>query len=283
MIDVPTIVLGIAFSWIRMILALSLSIVFALVVGITAARNKRAEAVILPLLDVFQSIPILGFFPIIIYGIYSVLPNDIGANLAVIVLIFTSMSWNIAFGVYEGVKAIPQDYVDLLDMSKASAWQRTKSLYIPASLSRIAYNTQVSWAVGLFFLVSSEIITLGTRIVPIKYGIGIAAMNFASSNPPDYVNYTLSIVALIVTVVVWRFVFLREFALWSERYKMMEEPREAHRSHHEILLLGESKKCLQTVSADARKRCEQVHIGNLQVQEGNQVRRRDLARCVRAV
>ncbi len=229
MIDVPTIVLGIAFSWIRMILALSLSIVFALVVGITAARNKRAEAVILPLLDVFQSIPILGFFPIIIYGIYSVLPNDIGANLAVIVLIFTSMSWNIAFGVYEGVKAIPQDYVDLLDMSKASAWQRTKSLYIPASLSRIAYNTQVSWAVGLFFLVSSEIITLGTRIVPIKYGIGIAAMNFASSNPPDYVNYTLSIVALIVTVVVWRFVFLREFALWSERYKMMEEPREAHR------------------------------------------------------
>jgi NitT/TauT family transport system permease protein len=138
MIDVPTIVLGIAFSWVRMLLALSLSIVFALVVGITAARNKRAEAVILPLLDVFQSIPILGFFPIIIYGIYSVLPNDIGANLAVIVLIFTSMSWNIAFGVYEGVKAIPQDYADLLDMSKASAWQRTRSLYIPASLSRIA-------------------------------------------------------------------------------------------------------------------------------------------------
>ncbi|HUK80346.1 MAG TPA: ABC transporter permease subunit, partial [Nitrososphaerales archaeon] len=101
--------LDIISSWVRMILALGLSVIFALVVGIWAARSRRAEAVILPLLDIFQSIPILGFFPFVIGGIYGVLPNFVGANLAVIVLIFTSMSWNIAFGVYEAVKAIPQD------------------------------------------------------------------------------------------------------------------------------------------------------------------------------
>jgi len=89
-----------------MILALGLSILFALAIGIFAARNRRAEGVILPLLDIFQSIPILGFFPFVIVGIYGAIPNAIGANLAVIVLIFTSMSWNIAFGVYEAVKAI---------------------------------------------------------------------------------------------------------------------------------------------------------------------------------
>jgi NitT/TauT family transport system permease protein len=209
-----------------MLLALGLSIVFALAVGIAAARNKRAESIIIPLLDVFQSIPILGFFPLIILGIYGALPNAVGASLAIIFLIFTSMSWNIAFGVYEAVKAIPQDYADLLNVSHAGTWQRVRNLYIPASLSRIAYNTQISWAVGLFYLVSSEIISEGAANIPVSYGIGIGAMNFAASG--DYLNYTLSIVALIVAVVIWRFIFLREFALWSEKYKMMEEPRGVH-------------------------------------------------------
>jgi NitT/TauT family transport system permease protein len=111
--------LDILSSWIRMILALGLSILFALAIGIWAARSKRAEAVILPLLDIFQSIPILGFFPFVIGAVYSgPLQNAVGANLAVIILIFTSMSWNIAFGVYESVRAIPQDYADLLNMSR---------------------------------------------------------------------------------------------------------------------------------------------------------------------
>jgi len=212
-----------------MILALGLSILFALAVGIWAARSRRAEAVILPLLDIFQSIPILGFFPFVIGGIYGAIPNAIGANLAVIVLIFTSMSWNIAFGVYESVKAIPQDYYDLLDVAHASTWQRIRTLYIPASMSRIAYNTQISWAVGLFFLVASEIISVGSTTIPVNYGIGIAVTSFQNASPPDYPDYALLIASIIVTVVVWRFLFLREFALWSERFKMMEEPREIHR------------------------------------------------------
>ncbi|MDG6909301.1 MAG: ABC transporter permease subunit [Nitrososphaerota archaeon] len=214
-----------------MILALGLSVLFALAVGIWAARSRRAEAVILPLLDIFQSIPILGFFPFVIGGIYNALPNFAGANLAVIVLIFTSMSWNIAFGVYEAVKAIPQDYLDLLNVTKASPWQRIKSLYIPASMSRIAYNTQISWAVGLFFLTASEIIVVGSgarqQQVPIPYGIGVGANDFAIAG--DYANYALLIAGIVVAVVVWRYVFLRAFALWSEKFKMMEEPREQHR------------------------------------------------------
>jgi NitT/TauT family transport system permease protein len=210
-----------------MIFALGLSIVFALVVGIWAARSRRAEGVILPLLDIFQSIPILGFFPFVIIGIYGALPNFLGANLAVIILIFTSMSWNIAFGVYEAVKAVPQDYEDLLNVSHQSAWQRITSLYIPTSLSRIAYNSQISWAVGLFFLVASEIISTGTKKVPVNYGIGIAVAAFTGAH--DYADYTVLVVELILAVIIWRFLFLREFALWSEKYKMIEEPREMHR------------------------------------------------------
>ena len=222
--------LDIISSWTRMIIALAISVVFALIIGIWAARSKKAESVILPLLDIFQSIPILGFFPLVITAIYDapLLHNFVGANLAVIVLIFTSMSWNIAFGVYESVKAIPQDYFDLLETSQAGTWQRVKSLYIPASMSRIAYNTQISWSVGLFFLVASEIISYGPAKVPIPFGIGIAVSRFAYPTI-DYGNYALLIVGIVAAVLVWRYLFLREFALWSERYKIMEEPREVRR------------------------------------------------------
>jgi len=210
-----------------MLIALVLSILFSLGIGITAARNKRAEAVIIPLLDVFQSIPILGFFPIVILAVVNVIPGQIGISLAVIILIFTSMSWNIAFGVYEAVKSIPQDYIDLSEISQSSTWHRITTLYVPASLSRIAYNTQTSWAVGLFYLVSSEIFSLGTSTDHVNYGIGVAIINFAEAQ--EWTNYAYAIVALIVAVIIWQFIFLREFSLWSERYKFVEEPREIRR------------------------------------------------------
>ena len=209
-----------------MIIALVLSILFALVVGIAAARNKRAEAVFIPLLDVLQSIPILGFFPIVILSIIAVFPSQLGVNIAVILLIFTSMSWNIAFGVYEAVKSIPHEYLELATLSRSSIWSRVRSLYVPASLSRIAYNTQTSWAVGLFYLVASEILTLGNSTYTVDHGIGVALVNFASAR--NWISYTYAIIALIIAVIVWRFVFLREFALWSERYKFVEEPRSVH-------------------------------------------------------
>jgi NitT/TauT family transport system permease protein len=226
-----------------MILALIFSIIFSLVVGIIAARNRRAETVIIPLLDVLQSIPILGFFPFVIFAISGLIPGQAGDSLAVVFLIFTSMSWNIAFGVYEAVKSIPQDYIDLSFMSKSSTLQRITSLYIPASLSRIAYNTQTSWAVGLFYLVSSEIISEGTTKLPIR-GIGVDIVTYGLAK--DFTAYFYSILLLIIAVVIWQFVFLREFSLWAERYKFVEEPRAQSRDplmkiYHWINVKGVSK------------------------------------------
>ncbi len=206
-----------------MLIALGLSIIFSIAIGIVAARDKKAESVIIPLLDVFQSIPILGFFPIVILGVIAVVPGQIGVSTAVIILIFTSMSWNIAFGVYEAVKSIPEDYIALSKIANSTTWQRITTIYIPASLNRIAYNTQTSWAVGLFYLVSSEILTLGSTSTQATYGIGVAIYTFYITN--DYTGYFYAIVSLIVAVIIWQFIFLREFSLWSEKYKFVEEPR----------------------------------------------------------
>ncbi len=209
-----------------MIVALVFSVIFSLVVGIVAARNHRAETVIIPLLDVLQSIPILGFFPFVTFAISGLIPGPVGYNLAVIFLIFTSMSWNIAFGVYEAVKSIPQDYIDLSYMSKSSSLQRITSLYIPASLSRIAYNAQTSWAVGLFYLVSSEIIIKGVTKIQVR-GIGVDIITYGLAK--DFAAYFYSILLLVIAVIIWQFIFLREFSLWAERYKFVEEPRAVSR------------------------------------------------------
>jgi NitT/TauT family transport system permease protein len=209
-----------------MIVALMFSVIFSLAIGITAARNHRAETVIIPTLDVLQSVPILGFFPIVIYGISAVIPGAVGVDLAVIFLIFTSMSWNIAFGVYEAVKAIPQDYLDLSLMSNSGTLQRVVSIYIPASLSRIAYNTQISWAVGLFYLISSEVITEGTSSLKVR-GIGVDIFNFGIAG--DYTAYAYCLVLLILAVIIWQFVFLREFTLWAEKYRFGDDPHAGHK------------------------------------------------------
>jgi NitT/TauT family transport system permease protein len=222
--SVVGVTIDLVFSWLRMVIALIVSIAFSLMVGILAARNRRAEAIIIPVLDVFQSIPILGFFPIVILAIIALFPSQVGVNIAVIMLIFTSMSWNIAFGVYEAVKSIPLDYLDLFHVGKASTLQRIISLYVPASVSRIAYNTQISWLVGIFYLISSEILTLGSQTYAVNRGIGVAIMQYATAN--DWAGYAYAVIALVIAAVVWQFIFLRRFALWSERYKFVEEPRE---------------------------------------------------------
>jgi len=211
-----------------MIIALFFSILFSLAIGITAARNRKAETVIIPTLDVLQSIPILGFFPIVIYGISAVLPGATGVDLAVIFLIFTSMSWNIAFGVYEAVRSIPQDYLDLSSMSNTGSLQRIVSIYIPASLSRIAYNTQISWAVGLFYLISSEVISEGTSNLNVR-GIGVDIFKFGVAH--DYTAYAYCLVILIIAVIIWQFVFLREFTLFAEKYRFGDDPHGAHKDY----------------------------------------------------
>src|SRR5271157_3585017 len=137
---VSDLVIGILASWLRLFIALVVSILFSIAVGISAATNEKLEKIILPVLDVLQTIPILGFFPLVIFLIVSFIPGFVGINVAVIFLIFTSMSWNISFGVYEAIKSIPKELSEVASMNHFSFLDRVKRLYIPASMPRIAYQ-----------------------------------------------------------------------------------------------------------------------------------------------
>jgi NitT/TauT family transport system permease protein len=209
-------------SWARMFIALGLSVLFALAVGIYAATHKTAEKILLPLVDIFQTLPILAFFPFAIYVVLLILPSVWGVNAAVIFLIFTSMAWNIIFGVYEAVKTIPNEFNEVAKLYNLDLIGKLRKIYIPASLPRIVQQSILSWSIGLFYLVTSEIFSTGNANYAVKYGIGIALTNFAFSTAPGHlIYYFIGLAIFILFVIATRFLFFRPLELYANRYTRM--------------------------------------------------------------
>jgi NitT/TauT family transport system permease protein len=218
--------LDILASWGRMLVALGLSVAFSVFVGIAAATSKRAEGVVLPAIDVLQTIPILGFFPVVIFLLAPL--GSVGLNASVVLLIFTSMAWNITFGVYEAVKSIPEDMLEIARINRLSGFQTAKGIYVPAALPRIAYQATISWSVGLFYLVTSEIFSAGSRNFAATYGIGVEiARLVVSGNPAMYVEALAFLAAAVILT--WMLLF-RPLESYAERFSFREEQRPARRS-----------------------------------------------------
>jgi NitT/TauT family transport system permease protein len=202
-------------SWIRMFIALGISIVISIAVGIYAAVSPRAERVILPVVDILQTVPILAFFPFALYIFVVFLPGFIGINAAVIFLIVTSMVWNIIFGVYESIKTLPKEFLELSDLYQFDRMERLKSIYIPAALPRIVEQSILSWSIGLFYLVTSEIFSIGISQDQVRWGIGVAFATLVYQGASQYVT---AIVVFICFVVATRFLFFRPLEKYSVRY-----------------------------------------------------------------
>ncbi len=205
------------FSTTRMVLAYLLSLVFAITYGTVAATNRRASEIMLPVLDILQSVPILGFFPLVFVFLSRALPDPLGAELAVIVLIFTSMAWNMAFGVYEAITNLPHDLQDASSVFGLSGWMRFRRLQLPATIPKLVYNSILSWTVGWFYLVASEIFTfLGNTTVRPGLGSFIATAGQQGNIPGILVGIgTLATVVVALDTFLWR-----PLSVWSERFRM---------------------------------------------------------------
>ena len=175
----------------RMFAALGLSFVAAIVIGITPARKPLASKVIIPIIDVLQSVPILGFFPAAI-AFFITLYNGsiIGIELATVFLIFTSMSWNMIFSVYESVLSIPSELLETSYAYRANPLLQLRRLYLPASIPKLVYNGIMSWAAGWYFLTAAEIISLGSKTFTLR-GLGSLLGNSVYSG-----QYIQAIIAL---------------------------------------------------------------------------------------
>ena len=230
---IVSIIVDTSFSWGRMLIALFLSVVISLFVGIFAATNKTAERIIIPIWDIFQTLPILAFFPFVIFVVVATLPGYIGINAAVIFLIVTSMVWNITFGVYEAVKTIPDEFFEIGRIFNLSPLERLRKILIPASMTKVIEQSALSWSIGLFYLVTSEIFSTGNAAYTVKYGIGVALTNLAFSGNFGY--YLVGIGVFIGFVIATRFLL---FGYLKKRFQgyTINEKRAVHETKRSTLV-----------------------------------------------
>ncbi len=217
---IVSMIIDTSFSWVRMLVALFLSIIISLFVGILAATNRTAERIVIPILDIFQTLPILAFFPFVIFVVVATLPGYIGINAAVIFLIVTSMIWNITFGVYEAVRTIPNEFSEIGKIFNLSPLERLRKILIPASMSKVVEQAALSWSIGLFYLVTSEIFSTGNAAYTVKYGIGVALTNLAFSGNFGY--YLIGIGVFIGFVIATRFLLFGYLKKRFEGYTLNE-------------------------------------------------------------
>ncbi len=150
------------YSLMRGLIAYVLSLLFTLVYGYWAAKDRVAQRVLIPLLDILQSIPVLGFAPFLLLVFVKAFPtNNVGLELAVIISIFTGQAWNMTFSFYQSVRSVPSDMHEAATVYRFSWWRRFKWVELPFSTIGLIWNSMMSFAGGWFFLAAVEGLDIG--------------------------------------------------------------------------------------------------------------------------
>jgi NitT/TauT family transport system permease protein len=201
--------------------AYGISLVFTLIYGTIAAHNRRAEKIMIPALDVLQSIPVLGFLPAVVLAMINLFPTrELGLELACVIMIFTGQVWNMTFSYHGSVKAIPSMLREAAAMQHLSRWQVFRLLEVPASMIGLVWNSMMSMAGGWFFLSVTEAFTLGSSDYSLP-GLG-SYMSEAISKDNRGAQFA-AVIAMILMIVVMDQFFWRPIVVWSERFKIEEQ------------------------------------------------------------
>ena len=201
----------------RMAAAYLLSLFVALLYGRAAAQTRQAEQVLMPLLDVLQSVPILSFLPVVLLSFSAVLPPRIAAEFAAIVLIFTSQAWNLIFAWYQSLKTIPSELREASAIFQFNGWLRFRTLELPFAAISLIWNSMMSWAGGWFFLMAAEIFTVGERDFRLP---GLGAYLQEAANRGDIAAIAWGLGALVSVIVVLDQLVWRPLLAWSNRFKL---------------------------------------------------------------
>lgn len=221
----PTATVDVSYSFLRMSAAYLLSLLFALSYGYYAAAHRTGERVMIPILDILQSVPILGFFPVVVLVLYNLQPSGFGPNLASVILIFTSMSWNMVFGVYESLKTVPSDLREAADTFGLSGWLRFRRVLFPATVNRLVYNSVLSWTGGWFFLVAAEIFTTNGPSGPGQYALpGIGSFLSFAARDHNTNQFVSGLIVLVIVIAILDFALWRPLGHWAERFRYDQAP-----------------------------------------------------------
>lgn len=205
----------------RMLTALLLSLVFTFTYATLAARSRHAELVLIPLLDILQSVPILGFISVTIVFFMSLAPGQVlGAEFAAVFAIFTSQAWNMAFSFYQSLRTVPDDLIEASRCFRFGAWMRFWRLDVPFAMPALIWNMMMSMSGGWFFVVASEAISVGDTTITLP---GIGSYIALAIEQRDLVAVGWAIAAMFVVIMIFDQVLFRPLVAWGDKFRLDQE------------------------------------------------------------
>ncbi|NVN91958.1 MAG: ABC transporter permease subunit [Desulfuromonadales bacterium] len=234
----------------RMIAALIVSLIFTFSYATLAAKSRRAEGILVSILDILQSVPILGFLSVTVTGFIAMFPgNLLGVEMAAIFAIFTSQAWNMAFSFYQSLKTVPKELHEASELFGLSSWQRFWKLEAPFATPGLIWNTMMSVSGGWFFVVASEAITVGKTSVTLP-GIGSYVAQAIQGKKLPAIGWAL--LTMLFVILMYDQLFFRPLVAWSEKFKFeLTESQDTAESW--ILTLFQRARFLRTLAAGAGK------------------------------
>ncbi|HET6194940.1 MAG TPA: ABC transporter permease subunit, partial [Acetobacteraceae bacterium] len=201
----------------RMFAAIVASLLFTFVVATLAAKSRKAELVILPALDILQSVPVLGFLTFTVTYFLRLFPgSELGAECAAIFAIFTSQAWNMAFSFYQSLRTVPRDLVEVSRHFRLSPWLAFWRLEAPFAAPGLIWNTMMSMSGGWFFVVASEAITVGDTTVKLP---GIGSWLAVAIDEKDIRAVVLAVAAMAVVILLYDQLVFRPIVAWADKFR----------------------------------------------------------------
>ena len=205
----------------RMLAALLLSLLFTFTYATWAAKSERAGRLLVPLLDILQSVPILGFISVTVVFFLSLAPGRVlGAELAAVFAIFTSQAWNMAFSFYQSLRTVPLELVECTQCFRLSAWARFWRLEVPFAVPPLIWNMMMSMSGGWFFVVAAEAISVGSTAVMLP---GIGSYIALAIEQKDLYAVGWAIATMLAVILLYDQLLFRPLVAWADRFRFDQE------------------------------------------------------------
>ena len=206
----------------RMLLAMLFSLLFTFTYATLAAKSKQAERLLIPLLDILQSVPILGFISVTIVFFMALAPGRVlGAEFAAIFAIFTSQAWNMAFSFYQSLRTVPNELVEASRNFGLSPWMKFWRLDVPFAMPQLIWNMMVSMSGSWFFVVASEAISVGNTTITLP---GVGSYIALAIEHRDLAAVGFAIATMLIVILIYDQVLFRPLIAWADRFRFEQEP-----------------------------------------------------------
>jgi NitT/TauT family transport system permease protein len=229
----------------RMLAAMVAALLFTLLYGTLAAKSRRAEKLLVPVLDILQSVPVLGYISFTVTFFLLLFPGRVlGAEFAAIFAIFTSQAWNMTFSFYQSLRMLPRDLVEVSTNLQLSGWQKFWKLDVPFAMPGLIWNMMMSMSGGWFFVVASEAITVGDQTITLP-GIGSYLALAIAQQDMHAVGYV--ILTMIVVILIYDQFLFRPLVAWADKFRMENTASQTAAPESWVLKLIQRTRMIQRI------------------------------------